>query len=91
MSDVGDDYRVLNQLKKDRHARWFEQNTQTLYESKIPYTDKGEAFLFRETGMKKIDFYPSTGRWKFNIGKERFVKNGGAKKFLTWYKEKGKL
>lgn len=85
MSDVGEDYKIMNEMKKERHARWHKENREVIDESKIPYTDKGEALLFREVGKMKADFYPSTGRWKHTVDGRAVVKSGGAKNFLDWY------
>jgi len=85
MSDVGEDYKIMNEMKKKRHARWYKENKNVIDESKIPYVDKGGTLLFRQAGKIKVDFYPSTGRWKYNIDGREVVMKGGAKNFLKWY------
>ena len=84
MGDMGDIFKEHDKAKKEQHAAWYVSNRQTLLESKIPYSDRGEALLFREKGMPQVDFYPSTGRWR-EIGKRAV--SGGAIKFLKWYRK----
>lgn len=58
------------------------QNRDIIVASKVPFTDHGVTLQFR--GNKWADFYPSTGRWRAcNTMK---VYNGGARKFLAWYR-----
>ncbi len=83
MGDMGDDYRVMNAERKARHARWHDQNREVIRASGLPYTDRGEALLFREGGKPAVDFYPSTGRWR--IPGEKKTRSGGAQVFLNWY------
>lgn len=41
--------------------------------------------MFRESGKPKVDFYPSSGKWKVaGIGGGTMME-GGAETFLTWY------
>lgn len=78
---MNDDYKVLNELKKERHLKWHKENRAVIEASGIPYTDRPEALLFREWHRPQADFYPSTGRWRSD-GK---TYSGGAAKFLNWY------
>lgn len=48
-------------------------------------TNNGECFCFREKGKPRVDFYPSTGRWRV-VGQSLTYK-GGAERFLRWYTE----
>ena len=86
MSDMGDIYRDMTADKKEQHKEWKAVNTETIDKSGINYesTNDGETLLFRENNNLKIDFYPSTGRWKFRNQMFR----GGARQFLNWYKRK---
>lgn len=81
--DMGTLFRIHNKDKQERHKRWHEENREAINVSGIPYKDKGETLLFREVGKPRVDFYPSTGRWRV-VGVVRTFR-GGAKAFLNWY------
>lgn len=83
MSDMGDMFKDLNRDKRSRHAKMHTQNRAILRESGFPFSDKGEALLFREDGKPRVDFYPSTGRWR--IPGSSTTHRGGARAFLQWY------
>lgn len=85
MGDVGEAFKEWNEAKKQQHREWHDSNRRIIDQSKIPYTDKWEALLFREPGMPKVDFYPSTGRWRVAGKKKTF--RGGATAFLGWYRK----
>ncbi|HEY4611373.1 MAG TPA: hypothetical protein VII11_00140 [Bacteroidota bacterium] len=86
MTELADDFRFMTELKKARHQQWQKENRRLIDETKIAYEDKGEALLFREQGKPKIDFYPSTGRWKVFGRKGNYtMMRGGAKAFIVWY------
>ncbi len=78
MGDLADDCRALTEARKERHAEWHSKNRAVINDSGIVFIDKHEALLFRE--KIKVDFYPSTGRWRYN----NKTYSGGAIKFLTW-------
>lgn len=83
--DLASDYRAMKEERKERHAEWNKINTETINKSGIPYRlAGGQTMLFREPGKPRVDFYPSTGRWRVNG--QRAV-SGGARKFLDWYKQ----
>lgn len=86
MSEMAEDFEVLQRLKKERHQKWFDQNIKTLANSGMPYTFKETVCLFRINGKPKVDFYPHTGRWKSN----NKMYSGGAKSFLNWYNKQSK-
>lgn len=67
-----------------RHASWKERNLRILEGSGLAFEVKneGEVVLFRQRRKPRVDFYPSTGRWKHN----NFFFNGGATAFLRWYR-----
>ena len=81
------DWKDFRQMKQDRHAAMKEKNLSIIIESGIPFINKGETLLFREPGKTKVDFYPSTGRWKFMRNGQTRIYSGGAVKFLEWYKK----
>jgi len=70
-----------------RHARAKMQNLATLRDRGIPFTERDEALLFREPRHPKVDFFPSTGRWR--IPGEKRTYGGGAGAFLAWYAKRG--
>jgi len=82
MTDIGDDFKILRQMKVERHEKWHKENKKILLDSGTPFIDRGEALLFR--GKVKADFYPSTGRWR--SGNKTY--RGGAKSFLNWWRQK---
>ena len=84
MGDMGDDSRFMQDLKKERHEKWYRQNMLALQNSGIEFKRHVTACLFRENGKPKIDFYPHTGRWR-TVGKNAKTFSGGAKTFLKWY------
>lgn len=75
--------------RQEKHAQLKERNTNILLHSPhtLTVTNAGESILFREPGKPKVDFYPSTGRWR--IPGTSITFNGGAKKFLRWYERLG--
>ncbi len=79
MGDMSEDFKVLSEEKKKRHAKWHEENMAIIGKSDIQYEIKnhGECIV---TPLK-ASFYPSTGRWTFK-GK---TYSGGAKSFINWY------
>ena len=51
------------------------------------FINHGQTVLFREEGMPRVDFYPSSGKWK--AGDQSF--EGGAQAFLDWYARQRKV
>lgn len=84
--DWGDLHVVMKNAKQQRHAAWKTDNTALLLASGIPFisTNNGETLCIREHGRARIDFYPSTGR--FRIDNMRTL-GGHAAFFIQWYKE----
>lgn len=83
---MGDDwYSGLRALRQEKHAGWKEKNLAALRASGIPFSERPEACLFREPGRPRVDFYPSTGRWRVVGGGRTF--RGGAVAFLAWYRK----
>lgn len=85
MSDMADTFRLMNEMKKERHRSWYKRNMEVIEASSLEYTstNNGECLLFRNGAGLKVDFYPSTGRWK-SSGR---VYSGGAKAFLEWHRK----
>lgn len=87
MGDQAEYGAIMREARRERHAEWNRQNTLAINESGIPYLDRGETFCFREESKPKVDFYPSTGRWRVVGTREpQKAKSGGARKFLDWYR-----
>lgn len=85
MGDMGEVCNAMRAATQQRHADRKERNTETLLRSNLTLTIKsgGEVILFREQGKPKVDFYPSTGRWRIPDKNKTF--RGGAESFLRWY------
>jgi len=92
MGDMGDDFAAMRAHTQAKHAEWKEKNMRILSDSGAIFTvtNNGETLLFRMTGYPKVDFYPSTGRWRI-VGGVRKAFSGGATAFLTWYKKQAKV
>lgn len=85
-SDIAWAGNVMRKAKQLKHADLKKINTEILNNSGIKYkVASEEAYLFREDGKPKVDFYPSTGRWRVAGGKINH--RGGAKAFLKWYEK----
>ena len=82
LDNMIDDYRDRRVNKQIRHRANKAYNTKKLKESGIEYREANpECFLFRE-GLRRADFYPSSGRWKVLDTNE--IMSGGINKFLAW-------
>lgn len=86
MGDMGDDFAAMKAHTQARHAEWKQKNMAVLGESGAIFTvtNHGETLLFRQPGKPKVDFYPSTGRWRI-VGATSKTFSGGAQSFLNWY------
>lgn len=85
-TEWSDIYRALNEEKRERHAQWWDANTKYLNESGVVFrVASHESYLFRQEGKPKVDFYPSTGRWR-DVGTGKTYR-GGAQAFVGWYKK----
>lgn len=73
----------------DRRQRgWKRENLTALEASGLRYetANNGETLLFREPGKPRVDFYPSTGRWRVvGVSTPQPARGGGARNFLRWY------
>lgn len=86
MGDMKEGFKFLTEMKKKRHQEWYQKNCEIIKNSGLDFVQKDTVILFRDTNCR-IDFYPHTGRWKF----EGKMYQGGADKFLKWYKEREEL
>jgi hypothetical protein len=80
--------KALREYRQERPSEWKANNSEIISSSGIPHTvtNNGQTIIFREPGMLKVDFYPSTGRWRI-VGDTKLHKvfSGGARKFVDWY------
>jgi len=85
MGDMAEDFAAMKAHRQRQHADWKERNLAALNASAVIFTttNNGETLLFRESGKPKVDFYPSTGRWRV-AGLTKTLR-GGARAFLSWY------
>lgn len=85
--DASDIWEALNEEKRKRHTQWKQTNLARLAKSGLVYKLAGEeTVIFREEGKPKVDFYPSTGRWR--IAGDTRVYRGGAGSFIKWYNKR---
>lgn len=87
MGDMADDFAAMRAHKQERHAMLKRRNIMLLnlrVAGRFKSTNYGETVLFREPGKPKVDFYPSTGRWRI-VGSQSKTFRGGAESFLRWY------
>lgn len=80
-----DDFLAMKAHRQQTHADWKQRNTAILNESGLSFksVNYGESLVFREAGKPKVDFFPSTGRWRIPDKNQTF--RGGAEAFLSWY------
>lgn len=86
MGDMADDFAAMKAHKQQQHADWKRKNMEILNASTLIFvtTNGGETLCFREPNKPRVDFYPSTGRWR--IPGTSITFSGGASKFLRWYR-----
>ena len=89
MGDMGEVFSVMREATRERHANWKQKNMEILNASglKFTVTNNGETICFRESGKPRVDFYPSTGRWRVVGNGNSKALSGGAQKFLDWYEK----
>lgn len=88
MGDMGDVFNAMRGARQERHREWKRANMAVLEAAGVEFrgTNDGETLLFRERGKPKVDFYPSTGRWRVSGDPTNTrTMGGGAGKFLEWY------
>ena len=84
MGDMAESFKAINERRKERHANMFTKNVQIIDQSGMKYewsSNDKTCMLFRD-GIK-IDFYPHTGRWKYN----NKMHKGGAGKMILFIKK----
>ena len=87
-SDIAIIGKAIDEERKRRHLVWWHWNMRTLDRKmcgRFSVTNHGETVLFREKGYPKVDFYPSTGRWR----SQNKTYSGQAAAFLVWYERQG--
>ncbi len=94
MNDDSDDVREVWRLhrveRQQRHAFNKASNLKLIQASSFIFnsTSDRETLLFREPGKPRVDFYPSTGRWKvMHSNLKPIWMKGGASAFLAWYEK----
>lgn len=87
---MGEVFRSMRKHKQDKHAQNKNDNTLALAKAGLQFTlaNNGEALCFREEGMPKVDFFPSSGSWYVQPakhGEKGHKYHGGAHGFIGWY------
>lgn len=76
MGDVGDDYRALKESRTIKKLQNLKKSTAILDDKGIIYESKsgGTYLIITKIGYDVVDFWPSTGKYKFR--KQRKYKRG---------------
>ena len=84
-----EDFEIFKIVRNEEREERRKINWEILNKCNIPFkiTNNDECCSFREPGMPKVDFYPSSGRWCV-AGKK--ASRGGAMAFLNWYAKQRK-
>ena len=86
MGDMGEVFDEMRKITKKRHQAFYKLNHELMKAQKFfAYTvrNSGETLCFRIPGKPRVDFYPSTGRWR-NL-ETKIMHRGGGVAFLNWY------
>lgn len=91
MGDMGDMYREWDAAKKEKKQRREQRNREIIevWLQKNPAAHRyvhyyiNGTFQFHLLGKPKIDFYPTTNKWR----KGKVIYYGDAAKFLEWYEK----
>ncbi len=87
-NDRAPDYKFLNEIKKEQKNIRMQKNKEvirawlmadTIRQYFIEYTPY--SILFRFPEKQKVDFFPSTNRWR----SKNITYRGDAESFLSWY------
>jgi hypothetical protein len=68
MGDMGDDFRAMNEYKKQKRKSNTQKSTQILIDKGIKFVSLNHGSHLFVDG--KIDFWPSTGKWIVRGGKK---------------------
>lgn len=87
MGDMGELYNARRAEQKRRHSDNRRYARALFADSGLVYEERNlaEAILLREPGKPKVDYYPSTGRWR--VAGEPRTYNGGPEAFFAWYEK----
>jgi hypothetical protein len=83
-SDCALDGKAMTEYRKYRHNVWYRWNMRKLVraaDGRFSVANDGECIMFREPNKPKIDFYPSTGRYR--VGNK--TRGGHFNEFWKWY------
>lgn len=86
--EIIENWKLLKEEEQKRHAQSKNDNTAfliTAMPAHFEMRNNGETLIFREKGYPKVDFYPSTGRWR--IPGKRKTYGVGAEFFMNWYEK----
>lgn len=72
MSEMGDDFKAWDDMKKAKKAQNKCQSTKLLQDKCIEFESKNFGTHLVVSGSKKIDFWPSTGLWMIRGNPYRF-------------------
>ena len=83
MGDMGEVFRDMRSIKKEHKVKQLEKNKHFIDQNGLEYhlVNYGTTMLFREPGKPKVDYYPSTNKWKCGI---KFY-HGNVVDFVEWY------
>jgi hypothetical protein len=81
-------WREFHKEADKRKLNYYELAKKILIKTNYKYEIKegNRTILFREDDNLKVDYFPSTGKWKFN---NRMFK-GNIANFISWYSQKRK-
>lgn len=73
MSDMGDDFKALREYNRAKKQRYIAFAIETLNANGVEYKNRDglNVHLMIEINGQRIDFWPSTGRWRTK-GKSKF-------------------
>lgn len=82
MSELGEMFKFMDELKKERRASNTEKSTSILIEKAINFESKnGGAHLIVKHGGKVIDYWPSTGLW---VDRKTMKRKGGVFQLIKY-------
>lgn len=87
-SDCALDGQAMTAARKHRHMIWHLWNMRKIRRKmagRFHVANDGECIMFREPGFPKVDFYPSTGRYRSG----NKTRGGHFDEFYKWYSAQG--